>query len=169
MLKNNNTYNPDEELKDLAPILFSIKKENPFKVPDGYFESISSKIASRISEPQDVKINKGLKQMISRTRFVVSLAAASVLIFLSIFLLKNRNISDADLFSGITLEQILEEEPAIIESLDEYFLLEILVAISDEDAGDIFESDLFYDSILTDDGIIDFLSDDEIDTDIIYN
>jgi hypothetical protein len=50
----NTSENMDDELKD-APLLKSISRENPFKVPDGYFDSfptlISEKIAAQNSKP----------------------------------------------------------------------------------------------------------------------
>lgn len=50
---NNENY-MDDELKD-APLLKKMSRENPFKVPDGYFDSfptlISEKIASSHSKP----------------------------------------------------------------------------------------------------------------------
>ena len=156
MLNKRKIYNPEEELKNLAPNLSSIIKENPFSVPEDYFEHLSSKLSTKISEPHNVEKNKNAKRMVSRSQFVYIMAAASIAIFISVFVLLNRNDSSENYLSGITLEQILEETPEIIESLDDYLLVEILVTISDDDIGNVYSDDLLYDSTLTNDEIIRF-------------
>lgn len=45
---NSNSYT-DDELKDF-PLLNTISRENPFKVPDGYFDSLPALIAERIAK-----------------------------------------------------------------------------------------------------------------------
>lgn len=37
----------DEELRNLSPMLYSLKKENVFKIPDGYFDSLSTNILAK--------------------------------------------------------------------------------------------------------------------------
>ncbi len=43
----NDSENRNDELKD-APMLKSIRRENPFRVPEEYFETLADKISERI-------------------------------------------------------------------------------------------------------------------------
>ena len=46
-MKNSKKTENEEDLRNLAPTLFGIRKENPFSVPDQYFDSLSSVISDR--------------------------------------------------------------------------------------------------------------------------
>ncbi|MCX6292126.1 MAG: hypothetical protein NT126_10220 [Bacteroidetes bacterium] len=49
----------DDELEKLAPELSKIKKENPFRVPENYFDSLAGEIQHKISELPDLeRMNK---------------------------------------------------------------------------------------------------------------
>jgi len=43
----------DEELKKLSPTLFGLSRENPFAVPDGYFNSLSEQVVQQIQSVPD--------------------------------------------------------------------------------------------------------------------
>ena len=52
--------NIHKELAEIAPTLAAMEKRNPFKVPDGYFSSLESKvIASVTKNTQDATIPEG--------------------------------------------------------------------------------------------------------------
>src|SRR5690349_5509472 len=54
-----NGYLNDEEASDAIEGLSGLKKENPFKVPEGYFDSLSGEIVHRINYLPDLeKISK---------------------------------------------------------------------------------------------------------------
>ncbi len=156
------TYKSDDEQKNLAPKFSSIKKENPFKVPDDYFDSLSDKINSKIPGLSGKKIDESVKRSIFKSQFVYVLAAASITIFIGIFILLNKNGSTDEFLSGITLEQILDEKPEIIESMDESLLVEFYMASNENDFGNVFENDFEHDSSFTTDEIILYLSTEEI-------
>ncbi|MEO5572101.1 MAG: hypothetical protein ABIT08_12345 [Bacteroidia bacterium] len=76
--------NMDDELKD-APLLKSMSRENPFKVPDGYFDSfptiISEKIAAQNSKP-DWAI---FLQNVFQPKYVVAMLVFAVVLTSGIF------------------------------------------------------------------------------------
>ncbi len=168
IMNKKNTYKSVEELKNYAPKLSSLNSENPFKVPDEYFENLSAKINSKISESADSDIDVKVSRSLFNSKVIYALAAASITIFISVFILLNRNSSNDEFFSDITLEQILEESPEIIESMEDYIIVEIFLANNDITES-IFENEIQNDSVLSTDEIIDYLSDDEIDIELMYN
>ncbi len=58
-----------------------IKDENPFKVPDGYFDGLESKIMERISQESSVKKSRTIAPMI---RWISGVAAALFIGFIGI-------------------------------------------------------------------------------------
>ncbi len=52
-------YLSDDELEKLAPGLSKLKKENPFRVPDNYFDSLADNIQQKINALPDLeRMNK---------------------------------------------------------------------------------------------------------------
>ena len=51
--KNHNEMLNDEELEKLAPSLFGMKRESPFKVPEGYFDSLADNMILQIQNLPD--------------------------------------------------------------------------------------------------------------------
>ena len=49
----------NNELKKAAPRLFELKKENPFQVPDGYFDSLSNDIQHKVQPLPDFEKKAG--------------------------------------------------------------------------------------------------------------
>jgi hypothetical protein len=75
---NENHY-LDDELKD-SPILKNMSRENPFKPPDGYFDSFPSIISERIASD---KSNSGwviFLQHVFRPKYVVAMIVFSTVL-----------------------------------------------------------------------------------------
>lgn len=53
-MTNQSTHN-DEELKDLAPTLFSISKTEEFSVPEGFFDELNDNLVSEVSDLQELE------------------------------------------------------------------------------------------------------------------
>jgi major membrane immunogen (membrane-anchored lipoprotein) len=66
---------PAEELKNLSPLLYSLKSEQVFTVPNGYFEGFADTVVSRINTRQQAKV----VSFASRTRLIFKYAAAAVI------------------------------------------------------------------------------------------
>jgi hypothetical protein len=55
-----NNYIDEEDLKNIAPNLYKIGKQNPFAVPEGYFDALPSEIEALIHTEQALsQINNG--------------------------------------------------------------------------------------------------------------
>lgn len=68
---NENNY-IDDELKD-SPLLKSMNRENPFKVPDGYFDSFPTIISERIAVQNSKPGWIILLQNIFRPKYIVAM------------------------------------------------------------------------------------------------
>lgn len=69
-----------DELKKIAPELSKIKKENPFRVPDNYFEDFSARLQLRL-EAEKEGVNKKQNRVIQFLNPAIGLAAGFALIF----------------------------------------------------------------------------------------
>lgn len=55
-IKDRNTSsNAGEELKDISPLIYSLKDKNVFKAPPAYFESLSDRVVNKV-KPERAKI-----------------------------------------------------------------------------------------------------------------
>lgn len=169
MLNEKHTYNQNDDLEDLAPKLSGLKKENPFKVPDNYFDELPEIIQAKMNSVSEENKMKGIRFIFSRTQNVITLAAASIVILLAIFILLRNDSGNTDYFSGITLENILEENPEMIESMEDYLLVDVMLTASDYLEEENFIDNMDFDSTLHTDDMINYLSDDEIETELLYN
>ena len=55
----------DDELRNLSPILYSLKNENVFKVPEGYFDSLSEDVLAKSKELQWQTADEELRNLSS--------------------------------------------------------------------------------------------------------
>lgn len=73
-----------KELKNIAPELSKLKKENPYGTPKNYFDDFSARMHSRIElEKQPVQENK--PRIIQLLKPVFGLAASFALIFMLVY------------------------------------------------------------------------------------
>lgn len=73
-----------DELKNIAPELSKLKKENPFRTPDQYFDDFSARLQMRIeAEKQTVAPRK--TRFIQFLKPALGLAASFALIFLLVY------------------------------------------------------------------------------------
>jgi hypothetical protein len=69
-----------DELKKIAPELSKIKKENPFRVPENYFEDFSARLQERL-ETEKTEVPKNQNRVIQFLKPAIGLAAGFALIF----------------------------------------------------------------------------------------
>jgi hypothetical protein len=70
-----------DELKKIAPELSKIKKENPFRVPENYFEDFSTRLQMKLEEEKRGS-TKNHSRIIQFIKPALSLAAGFALIFM---------------------------------------------------------------------------------------
>ncbi len=124
-MKNKNKI--QEELKEIAPNLSMLERNNPFKVPSNYFQNMQAEVMESIQEPVRQKQTSWFDQLINKTAALLSpkpiLAMATVAIGLFVFFnLETTKLSDSDFdFGGLTPEDLTAYVEANIddfESLD---------------------------------------------------
>jgi hypothetical protein len=69
-----------EELENIAPELSKIKKENPFKVPENYFEDFSARLQMKLDAEKE-KVPKERTKIIQILKPALSMAAGFALLF----------------------------------------------------------------------------------------
>ena len=111
----------DENLKQEFPILFDQKKKDHFEVPDGYFESLPSKIIERIESSESGKVIA-----LNRSKnWIMAAAGIAAILILAMLLLNpstnHLNVED-DLLS---LENIEIPEDYILD-FEEDLIIEVL-------------------------------------------
>lgn len=130
-----------DELKNIAPELSKIKKENPFGTPKSYFDDFSARLHTEI-EGEKKKAEKSKPRIIQILKPALGLAASFALIFLLVYVplktfipsqlnkvTENTETTDSDF---VNLLETLEESSffAMLEETDETDETE---AFTDED------------------------------------
>ena len=71
-----------DELEKIAPELSKIKKENPFRTPENYFEDFSAKLQLRLETEKEKGSAKTQSRIIQFLKPALGLAAGFALIFM---------------------------------------------------------------------------------------
>ena len=152
----NKDLHKDTDLKKIAPILFSLKKENLYKVPDGYFDELPTIIQDRIID--DILILPSVwawfKNIVLKPQFAFGSISILILTLIGWLVFDNTEYHQAMLTSQDIAEVIYHQE---IENLDEDVLIE---AIPEENISN---------SANNQDLIIEYLIDNNIDENEIVN
>jgi len=168
-----------DKLKESAPKLFSMKKENPFDVPEGYFDNLSNDISEKCFHSDNKKITPIRNN--SFQKILIPLAiAASIIIFILIFYKENKNeITTADQYAYNEKNNVSEYLNDLIDKneLDESLIVSELVKDDtaksdpgnrkqniDNNVNTVNATDSINSNIVTKDDIIQYLiENDELD------
>lgn len=131
-MNTNNDMNDElkDELKD-APFLKNMSRENPFKVPDGYFDSfptiISEKIAAQNSKPGWIIF----LQNVFQPKYVIAMCVFAVVLTSGIFyFIQNPKLNNQEiLFSYDDLNN-----SNYIEQIDESDLIDVYSSVINSEA-----------------------------------
>ena len=110
-MKKQDLHN-DEDLKKLAPLLFSLKKENPYKVPHDYFDELPTIIQNKIIDDVLVptSIWSQLMKVIFKPQFAWSSLSIATLILIGVLVFKSEykpeQISSQDIAEVIYHQEI---------------------------------------------------------------
>ena len=165
MAKNNEIRNPQNG-KSIEPDgqWDNLKKINPFEVPKDYFESLPGMIQERIAEKKEDSIStQMIKWMFQPVRVTV---LASILIIATVgylFLFDGSGQEDV-----LTFNDIMLENPEIIEYMDEDLLVELVAEEFIEPDWNVYDPLNVVDSQNVYEELIFQLSEDEI-TDFLIN
>lgn len=123
-----------DELKNIAPELAKLRKEVPFRAPDGYFDDFSARLQMRIEAEKQAAAPR-------KTRFIqifkpaLGLAASFALIFLLVYVpLKTFMPAQENTIaeSVITTDNVDPNLVNVIEHLDESSFFNLLDDDSDQ-------------------------------------
>ncbi len=113
MSKKQDIFQDEERLKKESPLLHSIAKENPFSVPENYFESLPSEIIEKCrTEAEPKKWGNGILTTVVGYKWSI-LSVTGCLILVCFFILRNNS-------SPQSYEAIIQTIPdsLIVEQLD---------------------------------------------------
>jgi len=185
MTKNKETYNPlDNDIKDQAPTLFSIEKQNPFEIPDGYFDELPNIIQSKIAEKKTVSLWKNAHAIIRKPQY--SIAASFIILLLSVagyFFLFNKSNDETVLISRYAeLNNLIEDNRINLDNIEESFFVDALISESNIESNN--ENFLYINqyiastnngsesyelSDITSDDIVNYLSEEDYSTTVLYD
>ena len=156
-----------EGLGEMPEMLSGVSKENPFTVPDGYFDRLHVMINERLKEKKENHFYRIVRLMNFKPRLALASAGIVTVVLVSLFLISNHSNEVLPDISDISISDILYENPDFFNSVEESDILNIFfVNLEDEQN---FLSDLEF-SDITDDELIEYLSNDDIETDeLLYN
>lgn len=119
-----------DELKNIAPKLLKIKKENPFGTPEKYFDDFSARLqikleAERKTVPRQNKIIRFLKP-------ILGLAASFAIIFMLVNLPLKKFMSQKVASNIIETELLEIDYLNMVEGIDENSFFAMLTDTDDE-------------------------------------
>ena len=120
-----NSENILNEIKEIAPTLSKIKKENAFYASDQYFEELSENIQQKISGEKKT-IN--LLSYFQKPQFAIA-ASLIVILCISVFYF-NQSKTNKTLAQNNTIywDEILNENSTVVDRIDENLLVEVLAS-----------------------------------------
>ena len=155
-LQNNDALDEGKEFSGSE----RIKKVNPFKVPEGFFESFPAEVMDRI-ETGAIRNTRPVRMITRGRMFAAAAAVLIIMIVAGTWLIKRQMnydlIPDIDVILSSTM----------IHDLDDQFLSEYLIGVSGEADSEILSDSTFYysalelmvDSSVHENDIIDYLLD----------
>ncbi len=127
-----------DELEKISPELSKIKKENPFRVPDNYFDDFSARLQIRL-EAEKMVVPIKQNRFIQFLKPALGLAASFALIFMLVYWPLKSFMPDQVASSQIQDELSEDEFLSVVEGIDENSFFALLneqdegIKFSDED------------------------------------
>jgi len=97
-------------------------KENPFKVPEGYFADFSSDLMDKLPQ-KETRVVKMTPTFMQRSRpFMYAAVLAAVAIFTASIFFNNKTQDDVQV---ATTENMMQQQPSVSdEQVDDYLMLD---------------------------------------------
>jgi len=159
-----NNINPEESAHEFL----KIKKENNFQVPENYFEELPQKIQEKITRKKVRFLPGSGFNLFTKPARIIAVGSLLAIVVIGLFVIPGQNRKYAQQYIEISFEDIMKEEPGIIEYMDDQLLIEFASARMNQKEMDYINIDLGFDSILLQDDFFQYLTDEEI-SEIIYN
>lgn len=117
----------NDELKN-APRLQEMNGENPFTVPDGYFDSLSARIKDRINAPKPKTVWEKLFEPLQRPAFAYASITLVMLFCVGVYFYQKQTPLPVKQFAEANISTEDLYNAGMISDFDEYTLIEVLVA-----------------------------------------
>ena len=156
--KNNDTEFDDGKLEYESPLLSKLKQSPiDFKEPDGYFEEFNRKLNERINYEQPVITpvkKRGIIITLLQPRYAIAAALITAICIIGFkFIKEGKPLTQNDIAEVVSIEKI--------ERMDEEVLIDAIeIEILDE-------NEMLNEEEITNDVIIDYLVENDIDLDLI--
>lgn len=163
----------ENELRDISPFLADLKKEQPFKAPKFYFDTLADRVIEKTqptAAPQ-YKAKKSVSSMagewistLLQPRWVMAMASVAILAVASWFYLVKQSVQAVQPLTEISNEDINEYINNNLDDFDENLLAENDFNASNTEGEDIFKemSDNEVEQYLKDNIEEDDLENDEL-------
>jgi hypothetical protein len=150
-----------KEFKKNAPETSKIKKEQPFRVPDNYFDDFSARLQSRLETETDV-LPQSKGRVIRLLKPILGLAAGFALIFMLVYWPIKSFLPDYLARTETTIEAVATEEDSYmtyVERIDENSFFALIKGLfTPVDAEDDFN----------DEELLNYLSANVSDYDLLF-
>ncbi|HDR52768.1 MAG TPA: hypothetical protein ENN90_14315 [Mariniphaga anaerophila] len=115
------------KLREIAPRLSKIKKENPFRVPDNYFDDFSARLAVKL-EAEKKALPQPKNTVIRYLKPVLGMAASFALIFMLVYWPLKSFLPNYLAKTNTFIESTTEDDAfrSILERLDETLFFAVL-------------------------------------------
>lgn len=153
---------------EIVPKLDKQLKDNPFTVPDYFFEDQQRQIFEKTLRTSSRGTRSRQQVLFRKPIFLWPVAgmAALILLFIAVYYTEDQRTTK-DYFSGITMEQVLEESPTDLYMLDEDSFYDALsLSSSDwEPSSQLF--DLYLDTTISGESIQEYLIEKDLSIDML--
>lgn len=190
MEKGRNTViNSEDNLKEIAPRLFSAGNDNRFDVPENYFDSLPAMIIERLAIPEKTNYISKFKTVFN-PRYLIPATVSIAVLFIAIMIYNASDVKTANKQTLAFTETNNSAEVMYMDSLidigelDESILIETVAGINDtsknvrsnstieKNISDLNKSNIILNDstdkvIITDDDIINYLLENDEGDDII--
>jgi len=106
-----------DELKNIAPKLSKLKKENPFGTPDKYFDNFSAQLKMKLEAEKEIPVQQ--HRIIRFLKPALGLAASFALIFMLVNLPLKKFMSQKVADSNVETELTETDYLSVISGIDE--------------------------------------------------
>lgn len=150
----------NKELNELSPFLSSLKKEEPFKTPKFYFDTLADRVMEQVktetqaAPPQLVKqpsLTERLSNWLSalwQPRTAWAFATVCVFVVAGLFLIKNQKPARTDNVADVSTEEIQQYINENIQDFDEDLILNKGQIAAGTEGGNVMRAVEFSDSEL---------------------
>ncbi len=148
------------EPDNLQNLMKGFPKENPFVVPEGYFNALPTKIQEKIAIVKHESFWSWAMKSIWKPAYAVTLSVIAVLLVVTFLFFHRTSSTSSSSFSDITFNDLMNENPELVENMDESLLVEAFASVNSDASQQYLENQFDNDINVSQDKLIEYLSDD---------